>query len=96
MIAATQTTERFSNHIRFNWGYHDAVQCVREGWHKIERTFPDNPQNHNHPDQVLSRHPDGVYARGWEFGYWDAIGGLVTESSEPAWQVAKLLGKVSE
>lgn len=79
----------FEKQVRFNHGYHDAAQAVREGW--------DN-ENHNYgfgsalsikcPEHVLLRHFDATYAQGWFAGYCDAKDGKNTNSSELAWQQA--------
>jgi len=91
--------EKFENRVRFNWGYHDAAQAVRQGW--------DNPA-HNFGfaqhgplagltglKDLLARHFDRTYAQGWQAGYHDAMDGTYANDSSEAWNVALSLGLVS-
>jgi len=87
-------TEKFEDRIRFNWGYHDAVQAVRNDWDKPERNFGFGSAiaDLTNPEKVLANHPDGVYAHGWVAGYYDAKGGRNTESSAAAWNIFMPVG----
>lgn len=87
----------FENRVRFNWGFHDAAQVVRQGWNKAEANYGFGPSlKIESPLYVLARHPDKVYAHGWFYGYYTAMSGRPTESSEAAWAEAKELCQVAE
>jgi hypothetical protein len=74
-----------SPRIRFNWGYHDAVQCVENKWDETGHCFAGNLGKCVTPQHVLEFHFDQNYAKGWAFGYRDAKAGQQKQSSEPAW-----------
>lgn len=91
---AKKTPPKFEDRVRFNWGYHDAAQAFREGW-GVEKNFGFGPAIRILlPVDVLSQHPDGVYAEGWIRGYCDARDGKDTTSSESAWEEAEANGDV--
>ena len=93
----TVKTVTFEDRVRFNWGFHDAVLAVRQGWATAEKNFGfATALKIGSVDAVLTQHFDGVYARGWTFGYQAALAGNDCTSSEPAWQNAVQLGQVSE
>jgi hypothetical protein len=82
---------KFENRIRFNWGFHDAVQVVEEGWNTPERNFGFARSAGwvlTRPEDVLAIHPDHEYAAGWISGYERKLAGEQTTSSEPAWNDA--------
>ncbi len=77
----------FDDRVRFNWGYHDAAQAVREGWDSPERNYGFGSfLVLRTPQHVLERHPSPIYAAGWMAGYADAKAGRNTTSSDPAWE----------
>ena len=81
-----KVANKFSNRIRFNWGYHDAAQSVNKGWNSVGCNFGFGPTlKINTPGDVLARHPDKFYAEGWIRGYRDAEAKIGTSSSEAAW-----------
>jgi hypothetical protein len=90
--------ELFKNRVRFNWGYHDAAQCVREGWTETGRCFGDNGplSRATTPEEVLRYHFDASYANGWAAGYRDARAGVYANNSQSAWEEALAAGWVSE
>lgn len=95
-----RVTSKFENRVRFNWGFHDAVQVVREGWQRKNYGFGPALKIES-PEDVLARHFDRVYARGWIMGYYEAVGrqsggaDLNNMSSEVAWNDAMRQGKVA-
>lgn len=76
---------KFEARVRFNWGFHDAAQVVRENWQS--RNFGFGPGlKVKKPEDVLEQHEDSHYAHGWIRGYYEALGGISKcESSESAW-----------
>lgn len=95
-MATTATkTRKFENRVRFNWGYHDAASVVRNARQGQNYGF-DQKLNITKPEDVLEQHFDETYARGWLFGYYEALGGGVCEVSDFAWQTAIELGTVTE
>jgi hypothetical protein len=76
---------KFEDRIRFNWGYHDAVQCVQEGWDISGRCFAGELKPCVTPKQVIAHHFDKVYAHGWAAGYRDAKQQQAANTSEFAW-----------
>lgn len=97
-MTATKTKQsKFSNQQRFNWGYHDAAQVVREGWNTREKNFGFGPAiKINEAIDVSTYHPDESYAEGWMRGYRDALEGKDTTSSEQAWNDAIVSGDAFE
>jgi hypothetical protein len=94
-----KSAELFSNRVRFNWGFHDAVQTVREHWNTTERNFGfgRGTLDIRTPTDVLDQHHDKSYAEGWYYGYYEALGGISTcKSSSHAWETALGLGRVQE
>jgi len=82
-----KTEQQFNNRIRFNWGFHDAVQCVQMKWDQTGDCFAVGfikslPVT---PEAVIAQHPDKSYAQGWAYGYRAAKAGTCTSNSEPAW-----------
>lgn len=91
MITAPNTTGRETmsqdsdTRVRFNSGYHDATQVVRMG---SEDNYGFGPAfTIRVPEDVLDQHPDRAYA-GWIYGYYEALGGGSTYTSEYAWASA--------
>ena len=90
MRSTSNKSNRFDDCTRFNWGYHDAAQAVREGWAVPTRNFGFGPTvKVNSPEDVLKTHHDKSYAEGWIRGYRDAKDGKYSDSSEEAWVVYK-------
>lgn len=90
-------TPKFENRTRFNWGYHDAAQAVKQGWCNVANNYGFGPAiKIETASDVLIRHTDKEYAEGWYSGYCDAISGEYANDSTKAWNAAMLLGKVSE
>ncbi len=81
----TKARTPFDGRVQFNWGFHDACQVVREGWENKNYGF--GPAlDINSPEDVLKQHQNKMYAYGWYFGYYEALGGISKcESSESAW-----------
>ena len=78
---------QFEDRVRFNWGFHDAAQVVREGWEGQNYGFIGTALNITKPEDELEQHQDKAYAHGWYFGYYEALGGVSScESSEGAWK----------
>lgn len=97
MTTKTKAEPKFANRVRFNWGFHDAALAVRCEWDNADRNFGfakgflDNIQG---ASDVLAKHPDSSYARGWFYGYHEAKEGKMCDSSEPAWNDALSAGQV--
>jgi len=95
-----KTAEKFSNRVRFNWGFHDAAFAVRNGVANAENNFgfaQGGPlAGLTCPQDVLRKHFDRAYAQGWQGGYNAASDGTYENDSEPAWNAAKFLGLVSD
>ncbi len=85
----------FENRVRFNWGFHDAAQTVREGWDAHNMGFA-SAFSFNSLADVLAKHPDHSYAVGFVYGYKTAKAGLSTVTSQPAWDEALAKGEVAE
>lgn len=77
--------ENFPDRVRFNWGYWDAVQCVKEGWDKNGQCFFGILGKNITPEKVIKEHPDKAYAFGWAYGYEYQKGGKSGTSSDDAW-----------
>jgi hypothetical protein len=99
----TRKAEKFENRVRFNWGYHDAAQAVREGWDCPEKNFGfaigGTMGAITSIRDVLVKHFDKTYAQGWQAGYHDAQDGIYEargRNSEEAWQLALRMGLVAE
>lgn len=88
----------FSNRVRFNWGYHDAAQAVREGRDTTASNFGFSREFCliECVQDVLVYHPDKSYAQGWMFGYYASKDGAHEVSSENAWNQAMTAGVVRE
>lgn len=84
---AKSVLAKFDNRVRFNWGFYDAVQCVREGWNNAAKNFGFGSRMVVHdPEDVSKQHFDREYAVGWLFGYYEVLGGASPcESSDLAW-----------
>lgn len=102
-MKAKQKKELFENQVRFNWGYHDAAQAVREGWDNRESNFGfccvGPLANLSSVSDILKRHFDSAYAQGWQAGYNDAKDGMYEargRNSREAWETAKRLGLVND
>ena len=92
----------FENRVRFNWGYHDAAQAVREGWANPEHNFGFARQgvmaSLTCVADVLAKHFDSDYAQGWQQGLFDAQDGTYEangKSSEMAWRLMIKAGLVT-
>lgn len=101
MKTRKQTAPKFENQIRFNWGYHDAVQAVRMGWTNAEHNFGFGPAfGKLTAENILEKHRDSIYARGWVYGYYEAIGSNGAEgsckTSEFVWKAALTAGQVTK
>lgn len=89
----------FSDRVRFNWGYHDAANAVRNGWaceaHNFGFARGGKLDGLTGAADVLARHFDSSYAKGWTRGLADAQAGKATPSSEPAFQDAVAAGQMA-
>lgn len=75
----TQAVPKFSDRVRFNWGYHDAASDAGRG--QARETAMGGPQN---PRRV-SREYDAAYYDGYVCGISDTANGIDTASSTSAW-----------
>ena len=92
-----RSKSKFPNRVRFNWGYHDAVQSVRAGWAVPEKNFGfGSAFKVADPENLRDVHPDPAYAVGWVHGYRDAVVGDEKSFSDAAWDFATAAGEVSE
>lgn len=86
-------TPKFDNQTRFNWGFHDAALAVEQGWDCKGNNFGFSHHGPlaglSSPEDVIGKHFDAAYARGWFIGYCTAKQGESTESSEKAWNDVK-------
>lgn len=78
----------FEDRVRFNWGYHDAVDAHQRGaiFGLFDSTFH---KGREMTDTIVeNEHYDKVYAAGWGFGYRMSreMGENTPTTSEPAWQ----------
>lgn len=89
------TATKFENRVRFNWGYHDAAHGVRRGKKWQNYGFGDALKIDS-PKDVMEKHHDKAYALGWTFGYYEALGGGICNTSEYAWKNATEQGKITE
>lgn len=79
--------DKFTDRVRFNWGYHDAHHACRMGWANAECNFGFGPDyQFAEPNDIAKHHRDPSYAAGWMFGYADAVNGRPQETSEEAWK----------
>jgi hypothetical protein len=101
-MTKNQKAPKFENRVRFNWGYHDAAQAVREGWNTAEMNFGfarGGVLKITCVKDVLEQHFDREYAQGWQQGYFDSEDGMYDangQNSEAAWQRCKVAGLVAE
>lgn len=96
-------TRNFENRVRFNWGYHDAANAVKNGWATTQRNFGfcnyGSLAGLKDIADILTRHHDKAYAQGWQAGYYDAEDGMYEERgclSDAAWDAAIKMGLVQE
>jgi len=89
---------KFENRVRFNWGYHDAANALKNGWGTPERNFGFSVSMGviNGPEDVLKYHFDKAYAQGWAKGYADYQSGIYAGNSQNAWEECLAAGIVSE
>lgn len=84
----------FPDRVRFNWGFHDAAQCVERGWDLEGAAFAKGLSDKmggapTTPEKVIQFHPDPAYAYGWRAGYVCAKQKGDHKSSQPAWELLK-------
>lgn len=88
-MSRIKTDTTFPDRVRFNWGYHDGASAVRNEWANPERNFGfavGGPMDGMETvEQVIERHFDKVYARGWLEGFRDMVASCYTNNSHPAW-----------
>ena len=76
---ATKTTEKFSDRVRFNWGFHDATHDASMGW-------PNRLLTIEGPSIARPLPNDPAYCEGYRRGQQSfAALGYRVESSEAAW-----------
>lgn len=72
----------FRARVRFNWGYHDAVEAH-------QRRYPNfgfgTALTITVPGDVVRQHHDHAYAIGWLYGYNAAVRGAAQPLSDEAW-----------
>jgi hypothetical protein len=80
---------KFSDRIRFNWGYHDAAA---DSQHGHPRQVVDNgPQSL----RVVSSTFDRAYASGYRAGLEDVKSGAYVGNSDSAWKMVAHLAKLA-
>ncbi len=85
---SSDRTDRFSNQVHFNWGYHDAAHSLTEGWANPEHFWGFAKalgERITTPEDILKVHFDRYYAQGWLAGLRDAKAGSYTGNSLAAW-----------